>query len=127
MPTEPQEIPKPQGKRRISTFEILSGKIISPLERMAHMPAGDFEEMILEWADGYLTAQYARIRQFGGAGDKGRDIVGYYADGTIDIYQCKHYAEKIAPTDIYKELAKICWYTYNKTFPVPKNYYIVSI
>lgn len=49
------EISKPKRNRRISTFEVLSGAIISPLDRMKTVSEDDFEEMVLEWADDYLS------------------------------------------------------------------------
>ena len=67
-----------------------------------------FEEMTLEWADGYLKKQYVKVRMMGGAGDMGRDIVGYYDNKEIDIYQCKHYKDALIPSKFYLELGKLC-------------------
>lgn len=125
MPAE-QELPRPEIKRRISTLEILQGQIVSATERVSLMSSDEYEKFILEWVFGVLTPKYQRIRSFAGAGDKGRDIVGYYPDRSIDIYQCKHYDSKIAPTTLYVELGKICYYTYTEQYPIPKKYYIVA-
>lgn len=120
------DIAKPKGKRRISTFEILSGAIVSPLDRMKTISEDDFEEMVLEWADDYLSKKYSKVRQLGGAGDKGRDILGFLDNQKFDIYQCKHYATKLAPTDIYKELGKLVYFTYKGDYSIPEKYYFVS-
>ncbi|MGJ1233855.1 MULTISPECIES: ABC-three component system protein [Sphingobacterium] len=120
------EITRPKGKRRISTFEILSGAIVSPLDRMKTISEDDFEEMVLEWADDYLSKKYPKVRQLGGAGDKGRDILGFLDDQKFDIYQCKHYATKLAPTDIYKELGKLVYFTFKGDYSIPEKYYFVS-
>lgn len=124
----PKELPieKPALIRRISALEALQGPIISPRNRIELMSADEYEGFTLEWIYGYLGKRYAKTRSFAGAGDKGRDVVGYYPDGKIDIYQCKHYDTKIAPTTIYPELAKLCYYTLEKQYRVPENYYIVA-
>lgn len=90
------------------------------------MSSDDYETFILEWIFGYLDKKYTKTRSFAGAGDKGRDVVGYYSDGKIDIYQCKHYDEKIAPTTLYPELGKLCYYTLEKHYPIPQSYYIAA-
>ena len=124
----PEELtlPTPEFKRRITIMEILQGQVIPAIDRVLLMEEDAYEDFILEWADGHLKAKYQRLRSFAGAGDKGRDIVGYYPDGSIDIYQCKHYSNKIAPSNIFVEFGKLCYYTFTKQYPIPKNYYIVA-
>lgn len=85
MPEE-LSLPTPEFKRRITTMEILQGQIIPAIDRVLLMEEDAYEDFILEWVDGYLKTKYQRLRSFASAGDKGRDIVGYYADGNIDIY-----------------------------------------
>lgn len=89
------------------------------------MHDSDYEIIINEWTTDYIEKNYKKVRAFAG-GNKGRDIVGYYGDGTIDIYQGKHYKNKVTPTTLYVELGKLCHYTYIKEYPVPKNYLIVA-
>lgn len=117
---------KPLIVKRISTLETIQGSIISALERVNLMSAAEYEIFILEWVFGYLNKKYTKTRSFAGAGDKGRDIVGYYADGSVDIYQCKHYNGKLSPTTLYPELGKLCYYTFNNHYPKPKKYFIVA-
>ena len=112
--------------RRISALETLQGSVISPLNRVELMSSDEYEVFILEWIFGYLDKKYTKTRSFAGAGDKGRDVVGYYGDGKIDIYQCKHYDTKIAPTTLYPELGKLCYYTFENHYPIPQSYYIVA-
>ena len=90
------------------------------------MSDSEYETVINEWATDFIEKKYKRVRSFAGAGDKGRDVVGYYEDGSIDIYQCKHYKGRVAPTTLYPELGKLCHYTYIKDYPIPKKYYIVA-
>jgi hypothetical protein len=125
MPEE-LEVLKPEIKRRVTTLEILQGSTISPLDRVQIMSPSDYEVFILEWLDGYLKSKYDRVRSFAGAGDKGRDLVGYREDGSIDIYQCKHYESKVSRTVMYPELGKICYYTFIGDYAVPAKYFIVA-
>jgi len=117
---------QPALERRISAIEALQGAIVPALSRVELMSPDDYEVFVLEWVFGFLAKRYAKTRSFAGAGDKGRDIVGYYDDGNIDIYQCKHYDSKVAPTTLYSELGKLCYYTFKKQYQVPKEYFIVA-
>lgn len=119
-------ISRPEIKRRISALEVLTGPYVSPEKYISLMSEADYEIVVNEWATDYIGRKYKKVRAFAGAGDKGRDIVGYYDDGTIDIYQCKHYKNKVAPTTIYVELGKLCHYTFSNDYAIPKNYFIVA-
>lgn len=120
-------LPKIKPIKRISSAEILLGKNIPKIDRLRGMNEDDFEDLVLEWADEFLKHRYHRdVKQFGGAGDKGRDVVGYYPNGDIDIYQCKHYDNAITPSEIWVEFGKLCYYTFNKDYPVPLQYVLVS-
>ena len=121
-----ENIPKPKGKGRLSTNEILGGQFTPAIERMRSLSEDEFEDLVLEWADGYLDKKYDKIRQYGGSGDKGRDIVGFYSNGDIDIYQCKHYSAILGPANFWIELGKLCHYSYTNQYKVPKSYYIVT-
>ena len=63
---------------------------IAPIDKVHIMDEDSFEQFTLEWLYGCKKEKYLSIKRIGGAGDKGRDIVGYYSDGTVDYYQCKH-------------------------------------
>ena len=43
-----------------------------------------------------------------------------------DNYQCKHYGKKLTPVNLYIELGKLCYYTFNGDYFVPQTYFIVS-
>jgi hypothetical protein len=121
-----EDLPVLPQRKRISSSEIFNGPPVPKIERLRSMSEDDFEVMVLEWAYGYLKDKYKQVRQYGGAGDKGRDVVGIYDDGKTDIFQCKHYDSPIAPSQIYVELAKLCYYTFKKEYEVPFSYYIVA-
>lgn len=100
--------------------------MIAPIDKVHIMDEDTFEQFTLEWLYGSKRSQYSVIKRLGGAGDKGRDVVACYEDGSVDYYQCKHYHMALAPTNYYLELGKLCYYTYKKEIPIPKNYYIIA-
>jgi hypothetical protein len=92
--------------------------------------ADEWETFIEEWLD-LKKENYVEIERLGGAGDKGRDVIAYISNKTLenyqwDCFQCKHYDKSLQPTQVYCEFAKILYYTYNKEFPIPKKYYFVA-
>lgn len=121
-----EELPELPPRKRISSYEILNGSPIPKIDRLKGMSEDDFEVMVLEWAHGYLKGKYKEVRQYGGAGDKGRDVVGVYENGDTDVYQCKHYDNSISPSIINVEFGKLCHYTFLKDYAIPKNYFIVA-
>jgi hypothetical protein len=106
------------------------GPSVLPINRIQLYEPNQWEEFIEEWLDLKKT-EYVGVERFGGAGDKGRDVVAYITDKKLtnyqwDCYQCKHYDKPLTPTQIYKEIGKILLYTYRKDYPVPKAYYFVA-
>jgi hypothetical protein len=99
---------------------------ITPIQKVNIMDEDSFEQFTLEWLYGYKKLKYSSIKKIGGAGDKGRDVIAYYNDNSVDYYQCKHYNTPLSPTNYYLELGKLCHYTYKKEIIVPKSYYIVA-
>lgn len=100
-----------------------------PIARLIELfePA-QWEEFTEEWA--HSLKQYLQVERWAGPGDMGRDIVGFTTDkkyeGPWDNYQCKRYAKKLAPGDIWVELGKTIYYTHIKEFTVPQNYYFIA-
>ena len=121
---EPFEIRQTKG--RISPSDILLGKPIPKIDRLKIMSEDEFEELVYEWVQGYLKNEYKEVMRLGGAGDKGRDVIGFREDGLIDIFQCKHYSNQISPSDIWIEFGKLCYYCFKEVFNIPSNYFIVS-
>ncbi len=127
-----QELEQPGPVLALTPEEILMGPPIDPKERVRLYDDDKFEEFICEWAFLCLqkSGEYIAVRRFGGSGDLGRDILGYLElplkASRFDIYQCKHYKEPIAPGDIWPELAKLCVFTREKRFPVPRYYFVVA-
>jgi len=102
---------------------------LTPLKLIQTYSAEDWEAFIEEWAEGFSPA-YDQVTRIGGAGDMGRDIIGHIEPATVrprpcDIYQCKHYDHPLTPSDIWTELGKLCVYTHNNDYPVPRAYRFV--
>lgn len=47
-------------------------------------------------------------------------------NGAWDNYQCKHYDHPLAPSDIWLELGKLCYFTQQGAYSVPRRYYFVA-
>jgi hypothetical protein len=127
-----KNIPKlapPKFTARLTNEQILLGPQHDPLKIITTYNGDEWEAFILEWACSLFT-RYQDVRRAGNSGDKGRDIVAYEkslnSGGPWDNYQCKHYDHPLAPSDIWKELAKLCYYTFQKEYSVPRAYYFVA-
>lgn len=113
----------------INISQIISGKQFPAIKQIRLYSSDDWEEFIEEW----LTTKendYIEIENLGGAGDQGRDVIGIVKKDeksyVWDNYQCKHYDHALAPGDIWLELGKLCFYTFNEEFPIPRKYYFVA-
>jgi hypothetical protein len=122
-------LPPPSSSGRLTNQQILLGQRHEPSGLIKLYSQNDWEEFIREWAEG-LRHRYREVRRASGAGDKGRDVVGYVNDvnaaGPWDNFQCKHYDHPLHPSDLWKELAKLCYYTLAKKYSVPRAYYFVA-
>jgi len=106
----------------------LAGPAVPKLERLRHMNSQSWEDFVLEWAHS-LSSKYARTEQCGGAGDMGRDILGFESateSDPWDNFQCKHYDHRLAPSDIWIELGKLAYYTFIGEYSLPRHYRFVA-
>lgn len=108
----------------------LFGKPILPIKRVEIFSPDEWEEFVEEWLD-LKKSFYQEVERFGGAGDKGRDVVGYASDKRLpdyiwDCYQCKHYKDSVTPYNVWVEFGKIVYYSFMKEYPAPRKYYIVA-
>ncbi|MCA9177687.1 MAG: hypothetical protein KDB14_24635 [Planctomycetales bacterium] len=126
------DVTRPTTPPECTAEQILTGPRLAPKEYVEGYSADKFEEFIEEWAFFYLKeicGDYARVMNFGGAGDRGRDVIGYVTENNpviCDVYQCKHYKDALAPGDFYPELAKLCKHVYAKAIPRPRNLFVVA-
>jgi hypothetical protein len=114
-----------------SSNRINFGLRITPIKLIEVFTAQQWEDFVEEWLD-LKKSEFHSIEKVGGAGDMGRDVIAYIEDpkGNANYkwkcYQCKHYKDPIAPTDVYVEFAKIIYHTFKNEFPVPEEYFFVA-
>lgn len=103
---------------------------IDPLNRLKIISAEEFENIVCEWAVGYLSTieSYTNVAQLGGSKDSGRDIVAYIDDTLqiFDIFQCKKYEKPLTPAQYAIEFGKLCYYTKIGKYNKPRKYFIVA-
>lgn len=101
---------------------------LTPRQTISAYSADQWEEFVTEWASS-LTS-YVKVEHVPGAGDKGRDVICLVSEpqsaGQWDNYQCKHYNHPLHPSDVWLELGKLCFYTHNGAYPMPRAYRFVA-
>jgi hypothetical protein len=106
--------------------QIYSGLPIPKVTRVKIFSPDDFEGFVEEWASS-LNDIYVKVRRFAGSGDMGIDIAGFTTNNGFaspwDNYQCKRYDHPLRPSDIYKEIGKIIYYSWRGEFSVPRKHY----
>ena len=102
--------------------QILTGPRLEPKEYVRLYSDKKFEAFIEEWAFYYLKkicGEYARMVNFSGSGDRGRDVIGYVDETQspplCDVFQCKHYKNSVTTSEFMPELAKLCKHSFDKT------------
>jgi hypothetical protein len=111
---------------RLDPFVVATGPSIPPIERIALFSEEQWEQFIDEWASS--LPDYQKVERAPGAGDKGCDVIGFPVEGgpVWDNYQCKHYDKPLAPTDVWVEFGKLCFYTFIGDYSVPRKYRFVA-
>ncbi|PFV28045.1 ABC-three component system protein [Bacillus thuringiensis] len=125
-----EDIIAPEITKKLTNLDLLYGKPMPPITRLESISDSEFEDFVREWASGYLEKEYEKVRRSSGSGDMGRDVVAYVSytqdDNEIwDNYQCKQYNSPLTPKTAILEVGKLCYYTFNKEFTVPRHYYFV--
>lgn len=120
-------LPDPVGGAIASASEVAVGLPIPPIERIRIFSNSQWEDFVLEWADS-LRDLYGTVERCGGSGDMGRDIIAFDKDNSSiwDNYQCKHYKSALAPSNIWVELGKLVYYTFNNEYTYPRKYFFVA-
>lgn len=104
---------------------------MEPVKILRGFSDEEFEIFTYHWVHFYLKSKYVNVQIRTGAGDKGRDIVAWKDEASVsprrwDLYQCKHYSEKLSPSMVSIELAKVCFYSFRNDYTIPDNYFLVS-
>lgn len=109
---------------------VVKGGVIQPSAQILLLNDKQWEEFILAATRKRVLPDgkhYAFCKKLGGAGDGGRDVEARFGHAVVrdgwDLYQAKHYAQGLTPSDAFPEMAKFFKQLALKTYPRPKNYY----
>jgi len=87
------------------------------------LPADKFEHFCLWLVED--SGEYQSVEDYGGSGDKSRDVLGKTYEEGLDFFQCKRY-ESIDFSDLKVELDKINLYIANGKLKKPRRIYFVT-
>lgn len=89
----------------------------------------ELEQFVLDWVNAKKMG-YVEVKRFSGAGDLGRDVVGFLSkerhEGDWHNYQCKQYAKTLPTDTALCEIGKILYYAFQGEFSVPTRYFFVA-
>lgn len=131
MITEDQLLPiSPSGLETSgSASHVVNGLPIPATLRVQVFSPDDWERFTEEYASSLETA-YRKVRRFGGSGDMGIDVACFCTDqgfaGGWDNYQCKRYDHALRPGDIWVEIGKIIFYSFNNEYTSPRRHYFCA-
>ena len=101
---------------------------IPPDRLILSLPDDELEKFARMWVE--LRKGYVEVQRFTGAGDMGRDVVGYLTqsrhEGPWHNYQCKQYGRAIQLNVGLLEIGKILYYAYRGEFTPPTSYFFVA-
>jgi hypothetical protein len=128
---EPQQVElelQPYDTPENRKLLLAGGEPVDPKARLGTFSDEKFEHFTSQIVLAYLKPRegYVKVCNFGGANDRGRDVIGYLDDKTQDIFQCKNYESPLTPVDVYKEIAKILYYAFKGNILEIRNYYLVA-
>jgi hypothetical protein len=114
----PAPTPWPNANARL--LGVGAGLPVDPIDRLAGFDSVQFERFTLEWASDYLAKNVPsvdQVQQRGGAGDKGRDVIVWLDPPSAssrrwNLYQCKHYNDRLGTSGAAAEIGKIIYYTH---------------
>ena len=102
--------------------------LMHPERYIVALPAEELENFAREWV--LLKKGYFEVEQFSGAGDMGRDVVGYLSkkrhEGDWHNYQCKQYGKAVPLNVGLGEIGKILYFAYEGEFTAPTKFYFVA-
>jgi hypothetical protein len=101
---------------------------IPPERLILSLPDDELEKFARTWVE--LRKGYVEVQRYTGAGDMGRDVVGYLThsrhEGPWHNYQCKQYGRAVPLNVALLEIGKILYYAYRGEFAAPAAYYFVA-
>jgi ABC-3C protein len=89
----------------------------------------ELERFVRDWV-GCKGKSYFECARFSGAGDMGRDVVGFLStarhEGDWHNYQCKQYGKTLPTESGIREIGKVLYYAYKQEFTAPAEYFFVT-
>ncbi|KQN08873.1 ABC-three component system protein [Sphingomonas sp. Leaf28] len=86
------------------------------------------ERFVRDWI-ALKTSDFVEVERFAGAGDLGRDVVGFRTgrrhEGAWENYQCKQYGRSLQTGEALVELGKILHFVNEGEFSLPAAYHFV--
>lgn len=105
-----RDIRPPTSTTSLTAARVEHGPRIAPRKVIQTYDPDEWEVFIEEWATG-LSPTYAKVRRFGGSGDRGVDVAGFKTDrgfeGDWDCFQGKHYDRSLTPSNAWPEMLKV--------------------
>jgi hypothetical protein len=91
----------------------------------------ELERFVLRWLQVMTTPKYFSTQRFAGAGDAGRDVVGFLTkarhEGPWHNYQCKQLGSRnLGVGAALLDLGKILHFSHQKKFTLPKQFTFVA-
>jgi len=123
--------PKPDTTRKSRKTQLVTkGGVIQPSSQILLFDPYKWEKLILVASRMRVLPngrKYAVVKRLGGAGDGGRDVEARFDQALVrdgwDLYQGKHYAQGLTPSEAFPEMAKFFKQLALKTYPRPSHYY----
>lgn len=88
----------------------------------------ELEMFCRAWAE--KKSGYAEVKRFAGAGDMGRDVVGFLTnkrhEGPWDNYQCKQYRRGVSRPEGLLALGKVLYWASQGNFTPPRQFLFVA-
>jgi len=89
----------------------------------------ELEQFCRQWVE-RKQGDYVEVKRFGGAGDKGRDVVGFCSAarhaGDWDNYQCKQYRDKLGKANGLLAVGKVLYWAAQGEFTPPRKFIFVA-
>jgi hypothetical protein len=111
---------------------VSKGGVLPPSAIVMHFSPNQWEDFI-EVACTFRELEgkkYVQVKRLGNAGDAGRDIEARFVPQLLtdewDLYQAKHYGNRLTPGDAFFELTKFFVNLSQEVFPRPRRYYFCS-
>ena len=117
--------------------QMARGIPIPPINLLKAMSPDDWEGFTEEWISFHKgKGTYHSVRRYSGPGDLGLDVVAFTSEAWFeepwDSYQCKHYDHSLHPNDVFGEVGKIIYHSFQRTPPfnqacrVPRHHLFIS-